>query len=132
MIQAERILHQEVMLQLRSARPDCVVVPVPNGMWIPARTQAERSLASRLIAQMKAEGQILPGTADLLCLWEAGSGAIELKRPAEQTLLGKRPAGRPSAAQKEFAKLCETHGVRHVYATSWDEVHAALASWGRV
>jgi hypothetical protein len=61
MIQAERVLHNEVIWQLRAARPDCVVVPVPNGTWIPARTQSERALVARLIARMKAEGQIMPG-----------------------------------------------------------------------
>jgi hypothetical protein len=132
LIQAERILHEEVMLRLQSLRPRCVVVPIPNGAWFPARTPSERSLIARLVARMKAEGQMLPGAADLLCLWEDGSGAIELKRPAEHSLLGKRPAGRPSDAQKEFAALCAMHGVRHVYATSWDEVHAALADWERL
>jgi hypothetical protein len=81
---------------------------------------------------MKDEGQMLPGAADLLCLWRDGSGAIELKRPAERTLLGKRPAGRPTDAQKEFAALCERHAVRHVYATTWEEVYAALKDWGRL
>ncbi len=134
MIQAERALHEEVMLRLRVASPPlrCVIVPVPNGTWIPARTPAERSLVARLVARMKAEGQMLPGAADLLCLWEDGSGAIELKRPAEHTLLGKRQAGRPSDAQKEFAALCAAHGVRHIYAHSWDEVHTALTDWGRI
>jgi hypothetical protein len=132
MIQAERYLHQEVMLRLGSLRPSCVIVPVPNGAWLPARTPAERNLVARLIARMKAEGQMLPGAADLLCLWDDGCGAIELKRPAEQTLLGKRPAGRPSDAQKEFAALCAMQRVRHTYATSWVEVQAALSNWGRL
>jgi hypothetical protein len=81
---------------------------------------------------MKAEGQLLPGAADLLCLWQNGSGAIELKRPAERSLLGNRAAGRPSDTQKEFAALCADKGVRHIYATSWEEVHSALSSWGRL
>jgi hypothetical protein len=132
MIQAERYLHAEVMMRLPALRPDCVIVPVPNGTWLPARTPAERSLVARLIARMKDEGQLLPGAADFLCLWRTGSGAVELKRPAQRDLFGKRPAGRPSEAQKEFAELCTTHGVRHVYATSWDEVHDALSDWGRL
>lgn len=129
---SERALHTEVTLRLRTLRPNCVIVPVPNGIWIPARTLAERNLVVRLIARMKAEGQMLPGVADLLCLWGEGAGAIELKRPAERTLLGKQPAGRPTATQREFAALCAAHGVRHVYATSWDEVVGALADWGRL
>ncbi len=75
---------------------------------------------------------MLPGAADLLCMWGTGAGAIELKRAAGRTLLGKHPAGRPSDTQKEFAALCAEHGVRHAYAHSWDEVHAALADWGRL
>ncbi len=133
MIQAERTLHEEVMMRMRPLRPDCVIVPVPNGTWIPARTPGERQLVARLVARMKAEGQMLAGAADLLCLWEDGSGAIELKRPASFDLLGKRTrAGPVSEAQKEFAALCADHRVRHVYAHSWGEVHAALAEWGRL
>jgi hypothetical protein len=120
------------MLRLGSLRPDCVIVPVPNGVYIPARSQTERALAARLISQMKAEGQLLPGAPDLLVLWDTGSGAIELKRPAEHTLIGKRAAGRPSDAQKEFAALCAEKNVRHTYATSWVEVQAALSNWGRL
>jgi hypothetical protein len=82
MIQAERVLHNEVIWQLRAARPDCVVVPVPNGTWIPAHTQSERALVARLIARMKAEGQILPGASDLVVvLWRDGSGANRAKKP---------------------------------------------------
>ncbi len=132
MIRAEAALHEEVMLRLRPLRPGCVIVPIPNGTWLPAHTPEERKLVARLIGRMKAEGQMLPGAADLLCLWGEGAGAIELKRPSERTLLGKHPAGRPSDAQKEFAAHCADHGVRHVYAHSWDEVHAALAKWGRL
>jgi hypothetical protein len=132
MIRAEAALHEEIMLRLRPVQPDCVIVPVPNGAFFPSHTPAERSIINRLIARMKDEGQMLPGAADLLVLWETGSGAIELKRPAERTLLGKKSAGRPSDAQKEFAALCVAHGVQHVYAHSWDEVRAALAAWGRI
>jgi hypothetical protein len=132
MIQAERTLHEEVMLRLRPVQPDCLIVPVPNGAFFPSHTPAERSVINRLIARMKDEGQMLPGAADLLVLWDNGSGAIELKRPAERTLLGKQSAGRPSDAQKAFAAACAAHGVRHVYAHSWDEVYGALADWGRI
>lgn len=132
MIRAEAALHEEIMLRLRALRPRCVIAPVPNGAFFPARDPVERSIVNRLVARMKAEGQLLPGVADLLCLWDTGSAAIELKAPAERSLLGKRPRGRPSDAQREFAALCADHGVRHVYAHSWDEVHASLAQWGRI
>jgi hypothetical protein len=119
-------------MQLRAAKPDCVVVPVLNGVWIPSRTVAERTLVARIIARMKADGQMMPGVADLLALWREGCGAIELKVPATRTLLGRRPAGRPSDAQRDFQALCALHGIPHVYAYSWDDVKAALRSWGRL
>lgn len=128
----ERLLQAEIMMRLRFLNPDCVVVPVPNSIYFPARSKEERSVISRIIHQMKASGQIMPGAPDLLCLWRDGAGAIELKRPATRNLLGKQPAGRPSASQIEFAELCSKRGVRHLYATSWDDVKGALADWGRI
>ncbi len=131
-VQIERALQQEVMLRLMALRPKCVIVPVPNSIWIPTRSPAERAMAARIISQMKKSGQLLPGAADLLVLWGTGSGAIELKRPPTRTLLGKLPGGRPSESQKDFATLCRAQGVRHCYATSWEEVHTALFIWGRL
>lgn len=119
-------------IRLRALKPNCIIVPVPNGAFFPARTVAERTLVRRLVHQMKAEGQMMPGAADLLVLWRDGCGAIELKRPAQKTLLGKTPAGRASDAQIEFADRCAVLGIRHVYATSWEDVRKALADWGRI
>lgn len=132
MIQIERALHTEIAWRLKPLHPDCIIVPVPNGAWLPARTKEERALVARIVSRLKSEGQLLPGAADLCVLWDDGSGTIELKRPATRTLLERLPAGRPSDAQLEFAQRCAEHGVRHCYATSWEEVRAALVDWGRM
>ena len=59
MIRAEAALHQEVAWQIKATKPACIIVPIPNGTWLPARTDKERAIVARLIARMKAEGQIL-------------------------------------------------------------------------
>ena len=132
MIQAERTLQSEIMLRLGALAAPIIAIPIPNSVFIPARTEAERRLAGRIISQMKANGQLLPGAPDLVILGQDFSAAIELKRPASRTLLGRLRAGRPSDSQIEFAAQCAQHGVRHVYATSWEEVRGALTEWGRI
>lgn len=131
MRQDERDLQREVMLRLRFAPVSALILPVPNGIWIPARSPSEKALVARLIARLKADGFLVPGVADLLVLWSDGSGAIELKRGASKSLDGViHRAGSPSDAQKEFALSCATLGIRHAYCTSWVEVRDALMSWG--
>jgi hypothetical protein len=130
-IQIERSLHEEITIRLRPVQPDCVIVPIPNGTWIPQRSPEDRKLIARLVARMKDEGQLLPGAWDFACLWGTGSGVIELKRPAGRTLLGKHPAGRLSDDQNAYGALCDAHGVRRAVAHSWDEFYGALADWGR-
>jgi hypothetical protein len=49
-IRAEAALQEEVMLRLRALRPRCVIVPTANGVWLPARTPAERVLASDMLS----------------------------------------------------------------------------------
>ena len=131
-MQIEKTLHEEVSWRLKTLRPDCLVLPVPNQFWIPTRTAAERELVDRLVARMKDDRQLVPGISDLLVLWSTGSGAIELKRPASRNLFGRVPAGRPSPAQKDFRQDCLAHGVPHIYAESWEDVRGALAAWGRL
>jgi hypothetical protein len=48
-LQAEHTLQQEIAWRLK-AMP-MVALPIPNGLWIPARTEAERSLVARIIAR---------------------------------------------------------------------------------
>lgn len=126
--QAERVLQAEVALRLRSW--PVIALPVPNGIWVPARTEAERALVARLIRQMKNAGQLVPGAPDLIVLWAGGGGMIELKRPSSRSLLGAVPKGRPSDSQIEMAERAGELGINHAFGTSWEEVRAALIAWG--
>lgn len=132
MRQAERILQREVMARLRHAPLAAIIVPSPNGIFIPARTPAEQTLARRVVHQLKLDGQLLPGAPDLLFLWSHGSGCIELKRPAEKTLLGKQRAGQLSDDQMAFRKRCDALSVNYAVCQSWDEVRETLKAWGRL
>ena len=60
---AEKTLHQEIMLRLRLL--PVVAFSVPNSVFLPARTDDERTLARRLIHQMKTAGMLTPGAPDL-------------------------------------------------------------------
>lgn len=132
-VQAERILQAEVMLRLRAAAVPVIALPIPNGIWIPARTAIERGLVARIIARMKTDGMLRPGACDIALLWSDGCGCLELKAPARRDLLGARqPAGRPSESQREFAAECAALGVKHAYCDSWDAVRTTLAGWGRL
>lgn len=126
--QAERALQMEVMLRLR-ARP-VIACPVPNSIYFPARTDAERKIIARVIHQMKNAGQIVPGAPDLIVLWAGGGGMIELKRPKSRSLLGAVPQGRPSDSQIEMAERAAAIGINHAFCTSWDEVDERLSAWG--
>jgi hypothetical protein len=128
---AERLLQREIMTRLRLAPLSAIVVPSPNGVFIPGRTPQERVLAKRIVGQLKADGQLLPGAPDLLFLWATGCACIELKRPTERDLLGvRRSAGTQSAEQKQFKQHCAAVGVPYVIAHSWPEVRDALVTWG--
>jgi hypothetical protein len=126
--QVERALQQEVMIRLR-AYP-VIAIPVPNSFFIPARTAAERAVARRLVSQMKKNGVLLTGAVDLVVLGRGASCCIELKRPAERTLLQRTPAGRLSDDQKEFRDRCFAAGVNWARCESWAEVEAALKDRG--
>jgi hypothetical protein len=127
-LQIERSLPAEIAWRLKAL--PLVVLPVPNGIWIPARSEAERSLVARIIARLKADGMLLPGAPDLVLMWADGCAAIELKRLKTRDLFGARPAGRPTDDQKWFAERCAELGVHHAYCTSWDELKAKLDKWG--
>ncbi|HBR26854.1 MAG TPA: hypothetical protein DD732_07465, partial [Rhizobiales bacterium] len=117
MIQTERALTQEIMLRLRSLA--VLAVAVPNSLFIPARTPAEKIMAARIVNQMKAYGGLTPGAPDICIFWGNGKGgAIELKRPKSVGLLGTRPAGRASAAQIAFAERAAELGINHAYCDS--------------
>jgi hypothetical protein len=132
MRQAERILQREVMARLRFAPLQALVIPSPNGFYIPARTVPERTLARRIVHQLKVDGQLLEGASDLTVLWPDGSGCIELKRPAVRTLFGKQRAGTLSDEQRQFRERCAAVGVPYVVCESWPEVRDTLIAWGRL
>lgn len=129
---SERILQREIMVRLRHAPLAAVVVPSPNGIFIPTRDPKERTLARRIMHQLKVDGQILAGAPDLLILWRGGSGGIELKRPAAQTLFGKQRQGVLSDDQRVFRSQCEQLGIPYAVCTSWPEVRDTLKTWGRL
>ena len=98
-----------------------IALPIPNGVWLPARGAAERAMAARL-----------PGAPDLVLLWEGGGALVELKRPKTQDLFGTRAAGRPNEAQVAVTARAVELGIRHAYCSSWDDLRARLAEWGVV
>lgn len=127
MAQAERVLQQEVTLRLRAL--GVLSFSVPNSLFFPARTEAERALIARVVSQMKNDGIITPGAPDLVI---AGNGVVcfvELKTAGSRDLLGKtkRP-GQLSDLQKEFRDRCADAGAPYYVCHSWDEVKAALMS----
>lgn len=130
--QVERSIQAEVMFRLKHVPLNAIVIGSCNGIYIPARTDAEKALVARIIRRLKDDGQMTVGCFDLLFLWGNGSGAIDLKRPARRTLFEHYPAGKPSDTQIEFATLCEKMGVKTAYCTSWPEVRDTLKSWGRI
>lgn len=126
--QIERALQQEVMLRLR-AWP-VIALPIPNSIWIPTRTAQERTLAARIVSQMKNAGQLVPGAPDLAIFWPGGGGMVELKRPKTKGLLGTTPEGRPSDTQIAMAERAASLGINHAYCTSWPDVKERLETWG--
>jgi hypothetical protein len=132
MQQIERALHQEVMLRLKSAPLAAMVIAVPNSLWIPTRTIAEKTLAARIVSQMKNNGMLTPGAPDLIFCWSDGSGFVELKRPAQRHLFGKTPKGRLSAAQKEMAEQPKLYDIRYAICDSWPSLRDTLIGWGRL
>lgn len=129
-MQSERALQSEIMLRLRAGGWPIVCLPIPNSIYFPARTDAERSIIGRVIAQMKHACQLVPGAPDLVLLWQGGGACIELKRPRTKTLLRVVPAGKPSEAQVAFEDRAVAAGIPHAYCTSWAEVRERLAAWG--
>jgi hypothetical protein len=125
---AERALQEEIIWRLK-AYP-VLAVPIPNGIWIPARTDSEKAIVARIINKLKTEGFLLPGAPDLILAWSSGSACIELKRPAFRNLFGYHPAGTPSENQVEFARRATALGIHHTFCRSWDELAAQLAGWG--
>jgi hypothetical protein len=125
MIQLEKTLQQEVLLRLRLY--PVIPVVVPNSIYFPARTEAERSIISRVVSQMKNDGMLVPGSPDLILLGERGGLCVELKRPASRDLFGRRPKGRLSPEQRAFRDRCVDVGVEYLVAECWEDVQCRLA-----
>ena len=123
--QAERSLQTEVLYRL--ARYPVVAIPVPNGIWIPARNEAEERLVARIISRMKTDGMLLPGAADLVLLGDKGGMCVELKAPASRDLFGRRPRGRLSPEQRAFRDRCVDCGVAYLVAECWEDVAVRLS-----
>lgn len=78
----------------------------------------KRSLITAVILQRMG---VRPGVGDL-CLMRSGGRAVWLEL--------KHGAGRQSDAQKDFERTCERLGHPYALARTFDEVVAALASFG--
>lgn len=122
--QLERSLQTEVMLRLN--RYPVVAVPSANGMYLPARDEAERVIVARVVQRMKTDGMMTPGAPDLVLLGGRGALCVELKRPVSRDLFGRKPKGRLSPEQKEFRDRCAAAGVRYVVAHCWADVEGSL------
>jgi hypothetical protein len=61
----------------------------------------------------------IAGTADMIFLWETGSGCIEFKSKT----------GRQTEEQKLFEKWCEAHRVKYRIAKSTEEALNILKEW---
>lgn len=128
-MQVERALQIEVMLRLRVL--GVLAVGIPNSIFFPARTDAERSLISRIVRRMKDDGMITPGAGDLIAAANGVACFIELKREKTRDLLGKtQAAGRLSDPQKDFRDQCAKAGVAYRVCHTWPEVEAALIETG--
>ena len=122
--QAERSLQTDILYRL--ARYPVVAIPVPNGIWLPAHNEAERTVVARLMARMKSDGMLVPGAPDLVLMGEKRALCIELKRSASRDLFGRKPKGRLSPEQKTFQQRCIDCGVEYIVAEDWAAVECVL------
>ena len=122
--QIERGLQAEVCMRL--GRFPVVYAAIPNGLWIPARSEQEKALVARIMARMRNDGQITPGAGDLAVIGPRGGMYVELKRPASRDLFGRRPRGRLSEEQKLFRDRCLSAGVEYLVADCWADIECRL------
>jgi len=122
--QIERNLQTDILYRL--SRYPVVAIPVPNGVWLPARSDAEKDIVKRLIARMKTDGMLVPGAPDLILMGEQRAVCVELKRSASRDLFGRKPKGRLSPEQKAFRERCIDTGVEYIVAECWEDVQCVL------
>jgi len=131
--QIERSIQSEIMLRIRAAAMPVMALPIPNGIWIPTRSDDEKDIVRRIVRRMKEDGLLLPGALDLSFHWHGGGGIMDVKRPASKDLFGhKKPAGRPSPDQKELVKRAAELGVNYAFVHSWQECRDKLREWGAI
>ena len=122
--QIERSLQTEILYRL--ARYPVVAIAVPNGIFLPARTEPERILVRRIVARMRDDGMLTPGAPDLVIAGEKRCVMVELKREHSRDLFMKRPRGRLSPEQKMFKQRCVDAGVDYLVAYCWEDVQCVL------
>lgn len=129
MMTAERTLQLEIMTRLRAL--GVLTASIPNSLYFPARTPAERALIARVVSQMKNDGMITPGAPDLIAAANGVACFVELKREKSRDLLGKtKPAGTLSDPQKDFRDQCAKAGMAYRVCHTWTEVETALIETG--
>jgi len=114
--QLERSLQTEILYRL--ARYPVIAIPVPNGIWLPAHNEQERTVVARLM--------LVPGAPDLVVMGEKRAVCVELKRAASRDLFGRKPKGRLSPEQKAFRQRCVACDVSYHVASSWEDVQCIL------
>jgi uncharacterized NAD-dependent epimerase/dehydratase family protein len=98
-----------ILSALNLVFPKVIIFHCPNGGH---RNKIEAK-------KLKAMG-VRPGVADLVVMLPSGKvGFIEVKSQK----------GRPSQAQREFARLCREFGIPHSYARSIDDAITAVRAW---
>ena len=122
--QHERSLQSEILYRLN--RYPVVAIPLPNGIWLPARSEAEKGIVKRLIARMKSDGMLVPDAPDLVLMGEKGALCVELKREPSRDLFMKRPKGCLSPEQRAFKQRCVDAGVGYLVAYCWEDVECGL------
>lgn len=113
---------------MRLGRFPVVSAAIPNGLWIPARSEQEKALVARIVSRMRNDGQITPGAPDLFVAGARGALCVELKRPVSRDLFGRKPKGRLSPEQKAFRDRCVAAGVEYLVADCWPDVESRLYS----
>lgn len=86
----------------------------------------KRSLITAAILQRMG---VRPGVGDL-CFLQRADPQSTPPRSAVSFLELKMPDGKPSKDQKAFAAICRRLGIPYLIARTFDEVAAALASFG--
>jgi len=122
--QLERSLQTEILYRL--ARYPVVAIAVPNGIFLPARTEEERVLVRRIVARMRDDGMLTPGAPDLCIAGKKRCVMVELKREHSRDLFMRRPRGRLSPEQKMFKQRCVDAGVEYLVAYCWEDVQVIL------